>query len=183
MIKAFFLLLIILIPIKGQCQNAIQVDSTSFNNIIGLEREQAHKVMDGKSWGGIIIGYVEPSDVPIMTWSFSIIKVDQEKVFTLVEVLNDDNPEIENKFIIRDQLKISSSNPDHMVDIGCEINGEGLYPNGRYIGLYLYQGKRTYSDIIKAWEINFKKGKITEISTMGMKCDPSYYSVPLDKEI
>jgi len=109
--------------------------------------------------------------------------VDQDKVFTLVEILNDNDPEIENRFITRDQILISSSNPDHIVDIGCEINGEGLYPNGRYMGLYLYQGKNTYSDIIKAWELDFENGKITEISTEGMICDPNYYSVPLDKDI
>lgn len=183
MIKDLFLFLIIFIPIKGHCQNALHVDSTSFNNILGLDREQVYKAIDGKAWGGIIIGYVEPSDIPIMTWSFSVLKVNQEKIFTLVEILNDNDPEKENRFITRDQILISSSNPDHIVDIGCKVNGEGLYPNGRYMGLYLYQGKKTYSDIIKAWELDFENGKITEITTEGMECDPSFYSVPLDKDI
>lgn len=183
MIKALFLFFIILIPINGQCQNAIHIDSSSFNNILGLDREQVYKVIDGKEWGGTIIGYVEPSDIPIMSWSFTILKVDQDKVFTLVEILNDNDPEKEKRFITRDQILISSSNPDHIVDIGCEINGERLYPNGRYMGLYLYQGEKTYSDIIKAWELDFENGKITETSTEGMICDPSYYYVPLNKDI
>ena len=183
MSKILLYLLLLSIPVSGFSQSVIEIDSTSFNRIIGLEREQAHKEVNGKPWGGIVTGYVEPSEVPIMTWSFSVIEVDKEKVFTLVEILNDDDPQKKNKFLIRDQLMISSSNPDHLVDIGCKINGESLYPDGRYMGLYLYTGKETYTKIIKAWKIDFEKSQFIEISTEGMKCDPDYYSVPLDKEI
>lgn len=178
-----FLLFIVLMTSGPGYSQDFEIDSTSFEKLNGLEITKAEKELDSKSRSGIIIGWVEPSEVPIMTWAFSVFIVDQGKLFILEEVLNDETREKENQFIIRDQLMIATSNPNYIVELGCKVKGQDIYPKGNYMGMYESQENTKEEEIIKAWKMDFEKGRIIEISTEGVKCDSELFDVSLDKDI
>jgi len=159
-------------------QDKVVVDSTSYNNLIGLERSEVKEQLNIDFLGGTVIGWVEPSPKPIMTHIFSYTSLDGKVFMILEKVIGSEDQNTENKFFAVDQLVISADGSEYYMSyLGCTINGQSFYPEGEIIALHNGDGEKKSTNILKAWKADFQKNKFTEISKSNIQCklDGTYY--------
>jgi hypothetical protein len=159
-------------------QDKVVVDSTSYNNLLGLERSDVKAKLNIDFLGGTVIGWVEPSPKPIITHIFSHANFDDKVIMILEKVIGSEDQSTENKFFAVDQLVISANDSEYYMSyLGCTINGQSFYPEGEIIALHKGNGEKIATNILKAWKADFQKNKFTEISKSNIQCnlDGTYY--------
>ena len=168
------ILLLGALMVSGTCysQSDIIVDSTSYNNIIGMERSEAYEKLGVTYSGGTIIGWVEPSPIPVMTHSFDFATFDSKNIFMLMSVDDRSQQKMDSPSFIVDQMIINAANPDYRISyMGCTQNGQRYYPEGQIIAIYKYNGQKVVTDIAKAWKASFIENKFIEVSPNNIQCE------------
>jgi hypothetical protein len=174
----FFLIGVLLTSNVCYSQGKIFIDSTSNNNLIGLERSEVLEKLKIDFFGGAVIGWVEPSPKPIMTHIFSYASVDDKVLMILEQVVGSEDQSIENKYFSVDQLVISVEGSNYYISyLGCNINGHVIYPEGEIIALHQGKSEEYATNIIKAWKADFQENKFIDISKNNIQCkmDGTYY--------
>jgi len=159
-----------LVSSNSYSQSNIQSDTTTYEHLIGVQRDSLHNSEKFYSYGGALVGLELPDKVKKL-YSVKIFEVrDKDLLLFFVADKKNEQPD----FIVKDQILLTKPSSEYRIATQmCTRNNE---MDSSIIAVAKDEGGEELTKIIKAWKINYQKEKIIETDVKGIKCYKTFSS-------